>query len=547
MPHLEITPLIVELLTILAAGLVAGVVCRWLGVSLLVGYLVVGAIIGRGGFEWLTSARHERELLAEVGALLLLFSVGIEFSLAELLRMWRYFLLGGAIQMTLVTGPLIVLFRVLGWDWPAALLAGFSASLSSTVLVFRALHELGQAATPHGRRGLGILLFQDVALVPLLMFLPLLTGEGEAVTWPDLLRLTFVAALFVVGVWGAQWIVKRWGVPLLSQLRSVEIVVLSTVCTLAGLSYLATQLGLPAAVGALAAGLVLSGNRLSPQIDSILLPFRETFSAVFFVSLGTLLRPAVFFSEPGLLIAGLVGIVLLKTLAAAVALRSTGLLWRAALGMGLGLSQLGEFSFLLIAQGAESGVIDTATYNRCLFIAIATLILTPQLLRRGLSRLMSAESPSPECYSTEDLVGEQALVIGIGPIGRQVSSRLEMMGVDACLMDLSPINLQPFAQLGFRTCTGDARDPHVLERVSIDTCRLAVVCVPGDDIALQIVRSLRLSSRRVSIAVRCRFQASVQELELAGANGVISEEIQASAPLVTLCEQLLMQPVSGRT
>ncbi|MFV0442456.1 MAG: cation:proton antiporter [Planctomycetaceae bacterium] len=547
MPHLDITPLIQELLTILAAGLVAGVVCRRLGVSLLVGYLVVGAIIGRGGLEWLTSARHEREVLAEAGALLLLFSVGIEFSLGELLRLWRYVLLGGAVQMALVAGPLVMLLRTWSWNWPAAALAGFSAALSSTVLVFRALHELGQASTPHGRRGLGILLFQDIALVPLLMFLPLLTGHGQAAQGADVLRLALLAGFFVVGVWGAQRVVKRWLVPLLARLRSVEIVVLSTVCTLAGLSYLANWLGLPAAVGALAAGLVLSGNRLSPQIDSILLPFRETFSAVFFVSLGTLLRPAEFLSEPFLLLAGLIGILMLKTLAAAVALWCTGLSGRAALGMGLGLSQLGEFSFLLLAQGAASGVIDAGTYNRCLFIAIATLILTPQLLRRGISRLNLAETSLPESHEPADIAGQQAVVIGIGPIGRQVTSRLEMMGMDACLMDLSPINLQPFAQLGFRTCTGDARDPRVLERISIHTCRLAVVCVPGDDIALQIVRSLKHANRSLAIAVRCRFQASVQELEQAGASGVISEEVQASAPLVALCEQLLTMTTVSTT
>ena len=540
---MEIAHLAVELLTVLAAGLAAGIVCRWLGASLLIGYLMAGTMIGPGVMNLLQAQRHEMEILAETGALLLLFSVGIEFSLGELLKLSRYVLIGGGVQMVLVAAPLIAVTRWLGWTWPAALLAGSAGALSSTVLVFRALHEVGQAATPHGRRALGVLLCQDIALVPLLIFLPLLTGEGHAPSVGKLAILAATSAGFVAGVWLLNRGVRRWVVPVLARLRSVEIVVLFTVSTLVAIGWGAVWCQLPAAVGALAAGLVLSGNRLSKQLDSILLPFREVFSAVFFVTLGTLLRPAALLEEPLLLLGGLLGVLVTKTLAASVALRSTGLAWRRSCGMGLGLSQLGEFSFLLAAQGLAYGLIERADYNRILFIAICTMVLTPVLLRRGL-RLASREDVSEaEPVEPGSIAGLHALVVGLGPIGRQVTSQLEMLGVDVALIDLSPINLQPLAQLGFRTFTGDARDPRVLRRAGIEQCRLAVVCVPDDDVALQMVRTMRTLSRSLKIVVRCRFHARIHELEEAGANGVVSEEMQAAGPLVKLCDRMLNESV----
>lgn len=539
MPHADIAPLIAQLLVVLLAGLAAGLVCQRIGLSLLAGYLLVGAVIGSGGLQFIPARHDELQLLAEAGALLLLFSVGIEFSLAELLKLWRFFVIGGTTQMLLVALPLMLLTRWMGWSWPAAVLAGSAAALSSTVLVFRALAELQQTDSAHGRRGLAILLFQDMALVPLLMLLPLLTGEGPPPTFERLAVLGVTAIAFVIGVGVAQRVVRRWIVPILAQLKSVESVVLFALSMVAGLGWLAAWLDLPAAVGALAAGLVLSDNRLSHQMESILLPFRETFSAVFFVSLGMLLQPLTFLDEPLLLLGGLAGMIAVKSLAASAALRCTGLRWRAALGMGLGLAQLGEFSFLLLAQGVDSGLVSADNYNRMLFIAIATLILTPQLIRLGLQQATGLADEERIAHSHVELAEQSAVVIGIGPIGRQVTSRLEMMGLDVNLVDLSPINLQPLAQLGFHTFQGDARDPQLLARVGIARCCLAVVCVPSDEIAMQIVRALRAANRRLKIVVRCRFQARVHELEEAGADGVISEEIEASQPLAELSERLL--------
>ncbi len=537
---MEAQGLVLDLLIVLAAGWLAGVVCRKLNSSLLIGYLAVGALIGEGALSLVAQEHHEMRHLAEVGALLMLFAVGIEFSLDELVRLSRFFFVGGAIQMVAVSGPLTIAAKIAGFSWSGALLVGTAGALSSTVLVFRALAELGYAGSGVGKRAVGILLFQDVALVPLLMLVPLLTGNGPAPTLWSLGRLAGLSLLFVLGVLAVRAALRRWAVNLLLNLRSVELVVLFAVVMLGALSWIATLMELPAAVGALAAGICLGGNRLSKQIDTIVLPFRETFSAIFFVSLGMMLDPRLFLREPLLLLAGLVCMVTLKALSAGLALRCVGLRWRSALGMGLGLAQLGEFSFLLVAQGVSEGLVDREQYGRMLFIALGTLLATPWLLRWGLS-WTEDERPMDEHGGPETFDNglPKVAMFGIGLIGRQLSSRLESSGADVCMVDLSPVNLYPFAQLGFRTIAGDARDPAVLERVDVAACRLIVVAVPDDLVAIDIVRAVRLKAPRVPVLVRCRYELNRSTVLQAGATRVVTEEAEAAGRLLQHCESLL--------
>ncbi|MEO8498320.1 MAG: cation:proton antiporter, partial [Planctomycetota bacterium] len=318
-----VNQLVADLLIVLAAGFLSGALCKRMGVSLLVGYLIVGAMLGEGGLRIMSQESRELEYLARAGALFLLFSIGIEFSLEELQRLSRYFLVGGAVQMLLVAVPLTIVCLLIGMTWKPALLAGTAGALSSTILVFKALAEWGQTTTPAGRRAIGVLLFQDVALVPLMLVLPMLTGTRERPAPEAFGLLLGKSLLFVVAVLLLRRVIANWIVPMLARLRSLELVVLFTLTVLGGVCWGAFAIELPPALGALAAGLVLSGNRLSKQIDTLILPYRETFAAVFFVTLGTLLHPLLFFDEPLLLAAGLVGILTLKSLAAAVALRLT--------------------------------------------------------------------------------------------------------------------------------------------------------------------------------------------------------------------------------
>jgi len=566
--------LVIDLLLILLAGLLAGMVCKRLGISVLVGYLLVGGLIGGGGLGLVASGENrELQELAEIGALLLLFAIGIEFSLRELMRLSRYMLIGGALQMLLVVVPVTVLLMMGGKGWPSALLYGSAVALSSTVVVFKALHDYGQSASPHGRRAVGILLFQDAALVPLLLLVGVLTGEGESPTTWTWVLLVFKSAAFVLGVAALRWVIARWLVPLLAGLRSTELLILFVLAVVAGMGLLAHEIGLPPALGAFAAGLMLSGNRLTGQIDALVLPYREAFAAVFFVSLGTLMEFEPLLDAPLLMFGALIGVIALKTLAAALALRAVGLNWRAAAGMGLGLAQMGEFSFILLMSGtapmvAGEPLVAGVNYARFLLLALGSLILTPYLIRMGLRwadpRLEEQmEGPGPESRFAPT---DRALVVGMGPIGRQVASQLELRGLDSCLLDLSPVNLHPFAQQGFHTVAGDASDERVLRRADAQHARLVVITVPDDEAARRIVRAVvqlqrrhprespgsassgeaepRAAEPRVTepdgadciIAVRCRYQMNVAGLKRLGADVVVSEESEAGGALLRLLD-----------
>lgn len=526
--------LISDLLTILSAGLIAGLVCRWVQASVLIGYLVVGALLGRGVLGWVQDDGHQLEYFAEAGVFLLLFSIGIEFSLDDLKRLGRNLLVGGIVQMGLVTVPVATFLIVLKMSWQSAVLIASAISFSSTVLVFKALSQWGQSQRPHGRRAIGILLFQDAALIPLLLLVPLLTNNAEHVTVVDYLLLAIISTLFVVGILGLRILLSRWLIPLLAGYRSPELVILFTLVALGAVTMVAYRVGLPPAVGAFAAGLIFNGNRWTKQIDALVLPFRETFSAVFFIGLGLIFDPRLIWSAPLEMGLSLLGVIVVKALAATIALRLTAMSWRHAFGMGIGLAHVGEFAFVLVLIGVEAEVLSELAYQRVVAIAVGSLILTPVFMKAGLRLLQDQEdgddarppehAPSPHT--------RRATIIGAGPIGRRVASHLETSGTDVCLIDLSPINLHPFAQEGFRTISGDATSPQILELAEIRESSIIVVCVPDDEIAIRIVGAIGKIGPDRKLIVRCRYQSNASKLQKLGADRVVSEEAVASLALL---------------
>jgi CPA2 family monovalent cation:H+ antiporter-2 len=247
--------------------------------------------------------------------------------------------------------------------------------------------------------------------------------------------------------------------------------------------------------------------------------------------------------DPIVPVVGLVAVIAIKTLAAAGALALLGLSWRGALGMGLGLAQLGELSFVLLLEGVNQNVLSPLLYNRMLFIALGTLIATPELLKRGLRWAEAGLEAvhAPAANRGRHLAAKpipHALVIGAGPIGSQIASQLEISGIDACLIDLSPVNLHPFAQQGFATVAGDATDAETLRHAHVEQIRLAVVTVPDDAVAKQIVVGIRDQNTTCTIVVRCRYQTNAAGIRRAGANAVVSEESVASTAMLRLVEQV---------
>ena len=526
--------LVYDLMIILTAGLIAGLVCRWMRVSVLIGYLVVGAVVGKGALGWVGDDQHEIEYIAEAGVFLLLFSIGLEFSLEELGRLGRKLVIGGSVQMLCVAAPVAAILFAIGLEWQPTILIAAAISFSSTVVVFKALTEWGHSSLPHGRQAIGILLFQDAALIPLLLLVPLLTDAGKAAGPQQYMLLAIAAVVFIVAVLVLRQLLAKWIVPTFTSYRSPDLIVLFTVVLLGGVTLGAYTVGLPPAIGAFAAGLALSGNRWTKQIDALILPFRETFAAVFFVSLGLLFDARVLLAEPLFTLASFVSLVAIKATAGSIALRLTGLSWQAAAGMGIGLAHVGEFAFVLVLLGWEAEVIAESDYQRIISLAIGSLTLTPLLLKTGLRRIQFSHYQGKELSETKMLVPtcSGAIVIGAGPIGRQATSWLETAGNDVCLVDLSPINLHPFAQQGIRTVAGDATEREVLGRANVDDTSIVVICIPDDETAIQIVRTLRTTNAASFVLVRCRYRANIGTLSNSGANLIVSEEAEAGDAII---------------
>lgn len=528
--------IIFDLLIILVSGFLAGLFCRFLKVPMLVGYIAVGALVGNGGFGWVGGQHHEIEYLAEAGALLLLFSIGLEFSLKELTSLRRHIVLGGAVQMMLVAFPVACIGGIAGLPWRPAMFFGLSIALSSTVLVFKSLAEYGQTASPGGRRSLAILLFQDIAIVPILLFVPFLTGQISDKSVVDYIFLAINSTVLIAAIPVLRKILQLWITPFLSRRRSPELIVLFVLSLLGLITVVTYKTGLPPPLGAFACGLVLNGNRLTGQIDALVLPFRETFAAIFFVSLGMLFNPKIITHTPLFAAGAFVGILVIKSSAGCVAARLTGSAWRSSFGIGIGLSQIGEFAFILAFAGMQAGLILKSHYDFLLLFALGSLVVTPILLKTGL-RLMADETypgsfgESPMAQFVPEGV-TSVLIIGIGHIGKQISLHLETRGFFVCAVDLSPINLHPLSLQGIASVTGDARNPETLERASAETAQLVIVCVPDDIMAVDIVKSIRSYNPGCTIIVRCRYRQTAEELNKLGTDIIITEETATAKALL---------------
>lgn len=523
--------LVHNLLILLSAGLVAGIVCRHWNISVLIGYLLAGACVGQGMLGLVHDHDHQLAHLAEVGVFLLLFTIGLEFSVDDLKRLGLNFVVGGATQMGLVAVPVWGVLNWAGMSWQSSALIACCVAFSSTVLVFRSLTELGHSQQSHGRRAIGILLFQDAALVPLLLMVPLLTGQGDVPVW-DFLLLGIISSAFIVAVVLLRYALAEWIIPLFARYRSSELIVLFTLLVLGGVTLAAHSVGLPPAVGAFAAGLIFNGNRWSHQIDAYVLPFREAFAAVFFVGLGLIFDPMLLWTNPELLLL-LPALIVLKMAAATIALFLTGLKLKTSVGMGIGLAHVGEFAFVLALLGFDREVISLEVYQSVVILAVGSLMLTPNLIKLGL-RLVQTESDdageqSPLANSYNE---KQSVIIGAGPIGQRISSHLETSGHVVNMVDLSPLNLHAFAQLGFHTVAGDATQWSVLQEAHVPEAELIIVCVPDDLIANRVVSSIRKLNPECRVIVRCRYQANVKKILKSGANEIVAEESEAALALL---------------
>lgn len=481
------------------------------------------------------------EGITELGVLLLLFSIGIEFTFAQLTATAKYMFVGGTIQMGVTIGLSILICIFFKLGWVAGLALGSVVALSSTALVYKSLGDLGQADTKRAKATLGLLIFQDVALVPLLLILPIVLHSGEQPSdnasfwfgnpWIDMALKSLAFCLIVLLLKFAS---RATIIPRLAALRSNDIVILYAAVVLMGMCVVAHALGLTEALGALAAGVILGENRLTHQIDALVLPFREAFSAMFFISLGMLTDFSYVFHHPLVCFLALLGAIVFKAACATLALRVCGMDKRGALAYGVSISQIGELAFMLLGVGYAAKAFDEQTYNTMLFVSVASLVLTPNMVKLAMTKFgmppeaaevsKADELVSPELIRAIGNSKGHAIIIGAGPIGQGLANALIAAQRSVCVVDFNPVNLQPFRQNNVATVTGDGADYEILRQAGIGHAELVFVTTPRDDLTLGVVRAVRALKPTAAIAARTRYRVNVAPLERAGARIVLCEE-----------------------
>jgi CPA2 family monovalent cation:H+ antiporter-2 len=531
-------PFLPELVAILAAAVVVVLVLARLRLPTIAGFIVAGALVGPGALGWVSDG-HQVETLAEIGVVLLLFTIGLEFSLGELRRTFRPVAVGGGLQVGLTALATVAVATRLGMAWPSALCYGFIVSLSSTAIVLRALAERGETDAPHGRIVVGALLFQDLCVVPMMLVAPLLAGRGGGLAE---LPLALGKAVVVVA---ATLALARLVVPralhAVARTRRRDLFILGVLLICSGIAWLTSALGLSLPLGAFLAGVVLADSEYGQQALSDVLPLRDLLSSVFFVSMGMLLDFGVVAAAP-LEIAALCAAILVgKALLAALAGLAMRFPLRVALLAGIGLAQVGEFSFVLARQAGALGLLSPAELRPLLAASVLTMIVTPVLVRLGpqlaagaarlaaLDRLLGVRDEAGPAPS--ELV-DHVVIMGYGVGGKLLAEALRSTGIGYLLVDINAERVQRARAEGERALYGDVTSEEILARAGVARARQVVLLINEPDAMRRSVRATRRLAPRVPILVRTRYLAEIKPLMEAGASEVVAQEFEASVEVI---------------
>ena len=526
------------------AVVVAGAFSR-LRVPPLVGFLVTGVMVGPHALGWVRSVPAV-EVLAEVGVVLLLFAVGIEFSLEGIRRIQRLVFLGGGLQVVLTTAVTAAAAAWLGIAWRSAVFLGMLMALSSTAIVLRLLADRAQIHAPHGKMSLGVLIFQDICVVPMMLAVPFLAGtDGDASALWSIGARTLLVVLGAI--LGAKYVVP-FVLAQAVRTRSRELFLLTVILLCLGAAWATSQAGLSLALGAFVAGLVISESEYSVQALGEILPFRDALTSLFFVSIGMLLDLRTLATRPLLVLSWVVGILVLKAVVAGgVALL---LRWppRVAVVVGLLLAQVGEFSFVLSRAATGTDLIDDGLMQLFLASAVTTMALTP-LLSLAAPRLASAVArwtPGTRRKAEEgeapDAGQDHVVIVGFGLNGRNLARVLRGTGIGYVALEINSETVAAASRRGEPIHYGDACRPEVLEHAGIANARVLVVAISDAAATRGVVDVARRLNPRLHVLVRTRFVEEVPALHDLGANDVIPEEFETSVEIFARVLQHYLVP-----
>jgi CPA2 family monovalent cation:H+ antiporter-2 len=525
-----------DLLVLLIACIPIAFICSRLRVPLLVGFMLTGLSIGPFGLGLIRDIRAV-EVLAEIGVVLLLFTIGLEFSLRGILNIKRLVFLGGGFQVTLTVLAVAVVSYLFGRPPREAVFFGFLISLSSTAIVLKSYADRAELDSPHGKSGVGILLFQDLCIVPMMLLLPALGGQQRPrAAWIIATLAASIAVILIIIV--AARLIMPQALYHIVRLRSTEIFVIFVVLVSLGTAWISAQFGLSLALGAFLAGLVLSESEYSHQIVADILPFRAVFDGIFFISIGMLLSLTFLISNALTVLTWVGALMIGKAVIVLAVVRLLGYSVRVSVTTGIGLAQVGEFSFILARAGIPRQLLSDSDYQTFLAAAIVSMLATPFAIRiaprigYAIQSLVSHSSPLETTLighppAGTDLKGH-VIIVGYGLNGRNLAKVLRRVNIPYLVLDLNAEMVRRASAHAEPIMYGDCTRREVLHRLNLEHARVVVLAI-SDPMATRRTAALaRLINPNIHVIVRTRYMSEVAELYKLGSNQVIPEELETS-------------------
>lgn len=531
-----------DLVIILGFGVIIVTAFHKLKLPAIAGFIVSGVLVGPHGFGFIDDA-HQVEVLAELGVALLLFGIGLDLSLEKLKRLWKLIVVGGALQVGLSVLAVVAISTALDVPGNTAVFIGFLLALSSTAIVMRGLQQRGEIDAPHGRLILGILVFQDFSVVPMMLAIPLLIGT-EVPADVYVFTILQAAGIIVAVLLAARLIVPRI-LSLVARTRQRQLFILSVFLICIGTAWLITSSGASLAIGAFLAGLVVAGSEYRHQALADLISFREVFASIFFIAIGMFLVPSIIVEHVWLVFALLAAILVGKSFIVFVTAQFLRMPLRVCLMTALALAQIGEFSFVLLFSVQGSGLMDRTLESGLISAAILSMFVTPfaislsPRLAAGLGRLprlrrMFEVDVAEDATGTVARMQNHVIIGGYGFAGRGLSRALKASGIPHVVVDISIENVRSASQEGVDAFFGDVTNQDVLLRLGAEHAGDLVLLVNDPGAAEHAVRVARKLAPAIRIVVRTHYLLDMEPILAAGADHVVPAEREAAVEVTSL-------------
>jgi CPA2 family monovalent cation:H+ antiporter-2 len=511
------------------------------------GFLITGIIIGPYGLS-LIEAVEQVEIISEIGVILLLFVIGMEISIKQLMSMRKTVFIGGFLQVGLTVAVTSFIYKALDYSWNEAVFVGFLFSLSSTAIVLKILQDRNEISAPHGRNALGILIFQDIIVVPMMLVTPILAGESTNIRVAVLDLVLKSGLVILVTYLSARYVVPKL-MYLVEKTKSKELFLITTITICFAVAFLTSEAGLSLALGAFLAGLIISESEYSHHATGIILPFRELFSSFFFISIGMLLDLSFFFENVVLVLFLALVVFLLKGSIAAVATAFLKFPPRTLILTGLTLFQIGEFAFILSKEGINYGLLSAETNQYFLSVSIVTMLFTPFVIiySEKISAFMAKSRFNKKWEAKSEIEKEELenhlVIIGFGINGTNLAKAAKYSKIPYVILELNADTVKKEASKGEPIIFGDAVQEHILESVQIHKARVVVVAISDPQATKVIITNIRNISQLVYVVVRTRYVKDIDTLIALGADEVIPEEFETSIEIFSRVLQNYLIPM----